>query len=838
MIRSIQISIVFLLLGLEILAQAPFDCLSQVWMLDGQSDRIVTMEINPSNNAIIIQPFIQDIGFQLDGLAFRSSDNFLYALRSEDKTLFRIDAGGTMQELATLNLPMDEDHDAFGITREGDRFVILGKRGNNLEGIYVFNFGNWDNPTVVPGTSGVEITDLSVNPTDGLFYGVNLRDGRIISFNPNTFQITGFSPPFPGDTFSLAYADAFGTVFAFGSSQFGVASSLFEIDLNDLDSRELTTGPESNMKEIAGCPFNVGLHCIVDPQFSFPCNEVTFSYSIANATGQVITDCTLESLFPTGFRFDELNANNIEGDIDFNDNEFSISDFEIPNGTIDLSFTVELSQFLDAGNTFSSFQISGLPDEIGNFAISDNPRTVRQSDETRLEIRVLDSDQIDKSFFFCTDVDAILDGSGYGTEYLWSTGSEAESIQVFESGIYSLVAETGCQVINVEFDVTLASCPFTIDLDHTIEPDSIFPCSELMYKFVVNNDSGTQQVGIDFKDTLDVDFNYVSLIRNPYGGENNSAGNILDLSDLTIPLGVDSIIFTIEIGSIDPGEYPNAARIENFPMTLGSFRLSDNPHTMEFDSTILRVLGTNTDTLFVPVTLCEDESVILDGTIYGTEFEWFNGSRGPEVEIDEVGMYELKVFAGCQESFVFFDVVEGEDIDVEIDAFAATIFLGDSILLEPQIFTESDTIDFFWRDNDFPVPCPECLSNYAMPLVPSSYTLVATNFVCSDSITVNVDVDNTRRLHVPNIFSTSALNFENQYFFIQSPDFGEIQELSIFDRYGSQVYSNNDPNFGTNRWDGRFGSSLAQSGVYVWSARIRFLDGLTETFTGSILLIN
>ena len=836
MIKQIHIALI-MILSYSLAAQVPFDCLSQVWMLDEEVDRIVTMEINPSNNAIIIQPFVADIGFTLDGLAFRSADNFLYAISSATKELYRIDANGDMQVIAILNLPMDEDHDAFGMTADGNRVVLLGNKNSRMENIYLFNFGNWDNPTIIPGTASLDITDLTINPVDGLFYGVNQNDGRVVSFDPNSLRFTGLGIPNPGDRFSLTYSDAFGGVFAFGSAQFDVASGLFEINTSELSNRILTNGPESNMKDIAACPFNVGLQCIVDPQFSFPCNDITYTYRIANATGRSLNNCDLLSDLPVGFKFDELMTNNIDGNVTFDDDQFDVREFSLPVGITDLSFTVELSETLGPGNYFSSFKVDGLPATIGNSAISDNPRTVRQNDETRLEIRVLDSDMEERDFFFCTHVPAFLDGTPFGTSYEWSTGEETDTIEVFESGLYSLVAQTGCQLVTVMFDVTVASCPFTIDMDHIIEPDSIFPCNEVMYKFAVNNDSGETQVGIDFVDTLGAGITYVSLLNNPFGGEDESQGNILSLTGMEIPLGIDSIIFLVEVGNVSAGEYPNGAIIKNFPEKLGTFRESDNPKTLEFDSTTLVVLGTDVDSLFVPEVLCNGESLILDGSIYGTEFEWFNGSTESQVEINDIGIYELRIFTGCQVSFVFFEVVEGEPIDIEIESLENQIALGDSLFLEPRIITASDSVSFAWRDpHENSLSCPDCLSTYASPYWDTEYIFTASNEICSDSITISIEVDNTRRLYTPNILSLSEVG-DNQFFFIQSPDFGVIEQLYIYDRYGSVVYSSNDPSFETNRWGGRNGSDKLVSGVYVWQAQITFLDELTESFSGTVTII-
>ena len=831
----IHIILFLLVLALRSVGQTAFECRSQIWMLDDETDRIINLEVNTSNNALLLNPFLE-LDFPLDAIAFRSTDNLLYALSSADRTLYRIDATGSIETVTTLDLPAGVLYDAFGFTADGGRLVILGHVNESLESINVYNFGLWDTPTVVPGTSGLHITDLSVNPLDGLFYGINLRDGRLVSFDVDNFRFLGLTVPLEDDVYQLAYSDAFGVVNAFGSAQFGVASGLWRINTTALTNFEVTTGPESYMKDVAACPFGVGLHCSVNPLFSFPCNEVTYTYTLSNSSGRIIEDCFLESHLPTGFVYDDLSSTNIEGDIDFSDDRFVISNLTLPRGQRELSFTVELDGSLTAGNHAGYYEVSGLPSDLGSQMRSDNPNTAR-FDDTNLDIRVLDSDEIFKDFFFCLNVDAVLDGSLYGTEFEWSDGSVTPTITVSETGTYFLEARTGCQLVTVEYEVTIASCPYTIDLIHTIEPDTVFPCSYTEYYFTVDNDTGTPLTDIDLLDTLPQGLTFVELLKNPFSGtlENDLPSSEIQMTGMEIPIGLDTVIFKVQVGDVNPGIYLDQAVIQNFPDNLGSFRLSDDPETNEEDASDLIVQGTESDTNYVEVILCAGEEVVLEGSVFGTDFLWFSGSTESEETVSQIGLYELRIFSGCEVSFVFFEVMPGADIRIEGDD-SYEVFLGDSIMLQPQVYNEDDSLLISWTDpRDTTLSCHDCLQPYSSSYWDVAYLLKVSNAYCADSTIVSVEVDNARRIYMPNVISDKILGQET--FYLSTPDVARVHSFSIYDRYGNLVQESREENLSDNVFRPSSIRGLS-SGVYLWKMEATFLDEIKEVFAGTFVIVD
>ena len=124
----------------------------------------------------------------------------------------------------------------------------------------------------------------------------------------------------------------------------------------------------------------------------------------------------------------------------------------------------------------------------------------------------------------------------------------------------------------------------------------------------------------------------------------------------------------------------------------------------------------------------------------------------------------------------------------------------------------------------------------------SSMTFVVTatdsnGCIQQDFLVVNIDDD--KALFIPNVFTPND-DFVNDQFFISTNYFAEeIEELSIFDRWGNHVFQRinfqpNDPALG---WDGRMKNKLMNQGVYAWKARVRFRNGEVVIKWGDVTLL-
>ena len=67
----------------------------------------------------------------------------------------------------------------------------------------------------------------------------------------------------------------------------------------------------------------------------------------------------------------------------------------------------------------------------------------------------------------------------------------------------------------------------------------------------------------------------------------------------------------------------------------------------------------------------------------------------------------------------------------------------------------------------------------------------------------------------------------------------EIEELLIFDRWGNLVFQGNGltPNNEQMGWDGLHRGVLMASGSYIYSARLRYVNGTSEVIRGEVALL-
>ncbi len=116
------------------------------------------------------------------------------------------------------------------------------------------------------------------------------------------------------------------------------------------------------------------------------------------------------------------------------------------------------------------------------------------------------------------------------------------------------------------------------------------------------------------------------------------------------------------------------------------------------------------------------------------------------------------------------------------------------------------------------------------------YTETFATDVSCDSIhylflTISIDTD----IHVPNIISPDGPN--SQFTFYGS-SISIIQDLSVYDRWGNQVFHRKSfpPNDPTQGWNGTYQSKNLTPGVYTYSALLVLTDGTTLTKYGDITI--
>jgi gliding motility-associated-like protein len=113
--------------------------------------------------------------------------------------------------------------------------------------------------------------------------------------------------------------------------------------------------------------------------------------------------------------------------------------------------------------------------------------------------------------------------------------------------------------------------------------------------------------------------------------------------------------------------------------------------------------------------------------------------------------------------------------------------------------------------------------------------LVTTNTGgCLDSITKTVEVKPQFTFYIPNTFTPNGDHI-NDFFTGKGLEIIEF-EMSIFDRWGEEIFKTNDLDIG---WDGtvRGGSVVAQEDVYVYKVKLRDFDKAQHVYTGHVNLV-
>ncbi|PHN03370.1 T9SS type B sorting domain-containing protein [Flavilitoribacter nigricans] len=189
---------------------------------------------------------------------------------------------------------------------------------------------------------------------------------------------------------------------------------------------------------------------------------------------------------------------------------------------------------------------------------------------------------------------------------------------------------------------------------------------------------------------------------------------------------------------------------------------------------------------------------------------------------------------GCEQQFPV-TIQTPPELTVSLGSETIELDLGDSI--ELAALSSSANVLYQWdHDNTL------AGSNTTVSPQISSYYRVRvedTETLCRAEAVVFVQVNKRRRVYIPNAFSPN-MDGNNDYFFIYGDnDIVAIESLRVFSRDGHLVYQDNDllPNDPIRSWDGTLNGQDLSSGVYVYVAQIRFVDGQTEVFQGDVALI-
>lgn len=234
---------------------------------------------------------------------------------------------------------------------------------------------------------------------------------------------------------------------------------------------------------------------------------------------------------------------------------------------------------------------------------------------------------------------------------------------------------------------------------------------------------------------------------------------------------------------------------------------------------------------------CEGEELMLSATdVEQADYIWkgpnqfFAEVQSPNLSLLDTsmsGIYSVVgVVSGCATfpAFTEVDVSLNPQPDLGLDTLVCTRQDTFRLVLDPGPFER-----YQWQDGS---------QNPTFTVIQEgSYSVrVTDNLGCKGDAEVNFRLRCPTSIFAPNIFSPNGLKGNRE--FIVFADQIITAKLSIFDRWGSLIFSSESPNL---TWDGSINSKIAPQGTYVWLLEFEgYLENgstYADTSTGTVTLI-
>ena len=450
-------SFILLLFAAALQAQ-PFDCNGDFILTISTSgaSTFYRIEIDPVTNDVLFNPLSSgDAGLGLNAIGYRSTDNYVYGISGTD--LCQVDRFGKAKIVANLSgLNPFFGYYAGDIPRDGKHLYILGSTGpgtNFSLQIAKIDLDDYSVETYgIPNAQDLEvfITDVSFEPDEGLVYGFDRNENRLIKFDIETGIIDKsiFPPSDQVDAMGAIFFDAFGNLYGYGALPgSNISDTFYKIDKVTGEFEAQATGPVAIGKDACACPFTVEIQKEVRPKFALPCDELTYTFTIANSSLLNLQGVKFTDVMPVELSITEIIYNPYAGNVleAIGGNFICIEDMLIPPG---IDSIVVKAEIFDASEGLYKNQaiLSELPTELGEETFSDDPSTLTIGDSTYFEVISPSIDPENGSAAICNGETITLETQLFANaEYLWNTGSRSNKIEVDQEGWYFVEVDNACE---------------------------------------------------------------------------------------------------------------------------------------------------------------------------------------------------------------------------------------------------------------------------------------------------------------------------------------------------------------------------------------------------------
>ena len=248
----------------------------------------------------------------------------------------------------------------------------------------------------------------------------------------------------------------------------------------------------------------------------------------------------------------------------------------------------------------------------------------------------------------------------------------------------------------------------------------------------------------------------------------------------------------------------------------------------------------------------ETTQVLIDTAFGGqasgfTDYTFMLNNDGFLIPVNQPGQAfagELTVTVldsvGCSADQTF-TIDQPEEIEIELPN-RLIVELGDSLAQLNPIVTPPDNYSYNWTPPTY-LSSDSIRNPTVFPLSNVNYTFTATNpNGCEAFEDILVEIDPNRNVYIPTAFSPNRDGRNEDFRIFGCRGVVAIPLVRIFDRWGGMMFEAKDLPAdcldGTVIWDGRSSEGKdVNTGLYVYTAEVLFLDGQTLTYRGEVSVL-
>ena len=423
----------------------------------------------------------------------------------------------------------------------------------------------------------------------------------------------------------------------------------------------------------------------------------------------------------------------------------------------------------------------------------------------------------------CAGDPAAIFDAGIYTSYLWSengTGT-TRTTSGTKAGNYTVQVSdaNGCKASTTAV-LTVNTLPTPTIANKTIcagDPAVTFDAG--IYTAYLWSENGT---GTSETTTGNTPGNYTCVVTDANGCKASATGILTINSSIAVDLGPDvsickgdSVLLSANYfvpGTTYAWNGPNAYSNNTNPVSVtnaGTYHVHlINPSGCEGDGSIAVSVKELPSPLIGNADKCQGETAVLNGGTYAA-YLW-NGpasfsSNNPEITVSVAGVYTLNVTddKGCKGAdSATFALHDAPKVLRLKDSTVCFLLLADGLSLDAGPTAK----DYQWSDGQSgQVITVKKEGTYIVELI--------SEFACKNSDTLNIYEECVSTIFSPNAFSPNS-DGTNDLFYMKGENIYDF-EISIFDRWGEEIYHSYNMDEG---WNGKKDNNLrdAQIDVYVW----------------------